>query len=95
MKTANLMLTSLVLTALSAGVALADDMAKLCAQIDQHGCFLKDIDLGLVDFPGEVDNQVVFLCWQFGEQRISAWHEIESGFSGRRPLSGAPKPYLN
>ena len=74
---------------------LTEQIAGLAAQIEDYGCFLKDIDLGLVDFPSELGNEVVFLCWQFGERQISAWHSIDGGFSSRRPISGAPKPYLN
>ena len=59
------------------------------------GCFLKDIDQGLVDFPYEIEDDVVFLCWQSGERQIIAWHTIDSGFSDRRPLPGVNKPYLN
>lgn len=70
-------------------------MAELAGQIEGLGCFLKDIDQGLVDFPYEIDDDVVFLCWQFGERQIIAWHTIDSGFSDRRPLPGVNKPYLN
>jgi hypothetical protein len=75
--------------------AVAEEMAQLAMQIEEYGCFLKDIDLGLVDFPSELNNEVVFLCWQFGESQLSAWHSVEGGFATRRPLSGAPKVYLN
>ncbi len=74
---------------------LAAEMAQLALQVEGYGCFLKDVDLGLVDFPSELDNKVVFLCWQFGEPLLTAWHSIEGGFSNRRPLSGARKLYLN
>lgn len=70
-------------------------MAELASQIEELGCFLKDIDLGLVDFPCERENEVVFLCWQYGETHITAWHAIEGGFASRRPLAGAHKQYLN
>jgi hypothetical protein len=70
-------------------------MAELAGQIESLGCILKDIDQGLVDFPYEVEDDVVFLCWQSGERQIIAWHTIDSGFSGRRPLPGVNKPYLN
>jgi hypothetical protein len=75
--------------------ALAEEMAELATQVEEYGCFLKDIDLGLVDFPSELDNEVVFLCWQFGESQLSAWHSVDEGFASRRPLSGVPKVYLN
>jgi hypothetical protein len=70
-------------------------MAEVAGQIESFGCFLKDIDQGLVDFPGEVDGEVVFFCWQFGEPSVLAWHSIEGGFAERRPLPGTAKPYLN
>jgi hypothetical protein len=73
----------------------AAQMAEMAGQVENLGCFLKDIDLGLVDFPHEVEDDVVFLCWQSGERQIIAWHTIESGFSDRRPLPGVDKPYLN
>jgi hypothetical protein len=67
-------------------------MAEAAGAIDSMGCLLKDIDQGLVDFPGD---EVVFLCWQSGEPHIVAWHALDSGFSGRKPLPGAAKLYLN
>jgi hypothetical protein len=71
------------------------EMAKIAEEIQRLGCFLKDIDLGLVDFPGEVDGDTVFLCWQYGESRLIAWHPLDEGFSSRRPLPGSSKVYLN
>jgi hypothetical protein len=74
----------------------ASRMAEIAARIDSLGCFLKDIDMGLIDFPWELDDgSVAFLCWQFGEAAVVAWHPVEGGFGQRRPLPGAAKPYLN
>jgi hypothetical protein len=81
---------------------IAARMSQVASEIEAMGCFLKDVDQGLIDFPflveaaeaGEED-EVVFLCWQFGEPRVVAWHSIESGFSERHPLPGTPKPLLN
>jgi len=70
-------------------------MGEIAHQIDQMGCFLKDIDLGLIDFPCEIGGEVVFLCWQSGESRVIAWHPVASGFGDRRPLPGVPPNYLN
>jgi hypothetical protein len=42
-----------------------------------------------------MEDDVVFLCWQYGEQQVLAWHSIDSGFAQRRPLPDASKPYLN
>ena len=80
---------------------LAARMSELASEIQEMGCFLKDIDQGLVDFPflieaeGDDEDEVVFLCWQYGEQQIVAWHSIEGGFGQRQPLPGASKPLLN
>jgi hypothetical protein len=71
------------------------EMGKVAEEIQGFGCFLKDIDLGLVDFPGEVNGDTVFLCWQYGEPRLVAWHPIDEGFGSRRPLPGGHKVYLN
>ena len=71
------------------------NMADAAGQIESFGCILKDIDQGLIDFPYDAGDEVVFLCWQFGESRIIAWHSVDTGFSERQPLPGASKPWLN
>jgi hypothetical protein len=73
----------------------ANQMADMAAQIESFGCVLKDIEQGLVDFPFDFDGEIAFLCWQYGEPHVIAWHTIESGFASRKPLRGAPKTYLN
>ena len=74
----------------------AGRLAHAAEKIESHGCLLKDIDQGLVDFPWEMDDEhVVFLCWQFGEPAIVAWHPVDGGFTQRQPLPGAPTRYLN
>ena len=75
--------------------SFATNMADAAAQIESFGCILKDIDLGLIDFPYDAGDEVVFLCWQFGESRVVAWHSVNSGFSERQPLPGAPDRWLN
>ena len=54
--------------------------------IEQLGCHLKGLDPGLVDFPHLRDGKEVYLCWRYGEPEITYWHDIEGGFSGRKPL---------
>jgi hypothetical protein len=71
------------------------NMAEAAGQIESFGCILKDIEQGLIDFPYDSGDGLVFLCWQFGEPRIIAWHSVDSGFSERQPLPGARKQYLN
>jgi hypothetical protein len=55
-------------------------------RIRELGVLLKDLDMGLLDFPHEREGRVVFLCWHPPEERIEYWHEIEAGYQGRRPL---------
>ena len=64
-----------------------DQMAAAVAQIDTLGITLRDIERGLIDFPSEVDDRQVWLCWQLGEGRVEYWHEIDTGFEGRQPLA--------
>jgi hypothetical protein len=56
------------------------------AEIDAIGVQVKDLDIGLLDFPCEVDGQVVLLCWKLGETAITHWHGVSEGFAGRKPV---------
>ena len=47
---------------------------------------LRDIEQGLIDFPGTRDGKEVFLCWRMGEDAVNYWHDPDTGFAGRRPL---------
>ena len=55
-------------------------------RIRELGVLLKDLDMGLLDFPHEREGRVVFLCWHPPEERIGYWHELNAGYRGRRPL---------
>ena len=55
-------------------------------EIDAAGVQIKDLDIGLLDFPCEVDGQVILLCWKMGETAITHWHGTDEGFSGRKPI---------
>jgi hypothetical protein len=54
------------------------------AEIDAIGVQVKDLDIGLLDFPCEVDGNVVLLCWKLGEKAITHWHGVSEGFAGRK-----------
>ncbi len=54
--------------------------------VQRHGCIVKDLDEGLVDFPTLYRGQEVYLCWKSGEPRIEFWHSMEEGFPGRKPI---------
>ena len=55
-------------------------------QLEEVGCLLKDLDIGLVDFYGMHQGALVFLCWKLGEEHVSFWHTLEDGYAGRQPL---------
>jgi hypothetical protein len=55
-------------------------------QVMALGGVIKDVDLGLVDFPHMRDGRVVNLCWKFGEREIRFWHGIDEGYASRKPL---------
>ena len=56
------------------------------AEIDAIGVQVKDLDTGLLDFPCEVDGQLVLLCWKLGEKAITHWHGVSEGFAGRKQI---------
>lgn len=58
------------------------------AEIDSIGVQVKDLDIGLLDFPCVVDGETILLCWKLGEDRITHWHGLEEGFKGRKPIDG-------
>jgi hypothetical protein len=65
----------------------AEQRAKdAIAEIDSIGVQVKDLDIGLLDFPCEVEGQIVLLCWKMGEKSITHWHGTEEGFAGRKPI---------
>jgi hypothetical protein len=71
---------------------LVEELDAIVYEIEESGVHLKDIQLGLVDFPAEREGEVVYLCWQFGEPEVAFWHGLEDGFAGRQPLPGSTRP---
>jgi hypothetical protein len=61
-------------------------LQEMCEEIQEFGCFVKDLDIGLLDFPTLYKGREVYLCWRLGEDRIEFWHNIEDGFRGRQPI---------
>ena len=74
-------------------VQVREEVARRAERIDGYlheleevGCVFKGFESGLVDFPSLRNDEPVYLCWQLGEERITAWHGLETGFAGRRPV---------
>ncbi len=64
-------------------------------RIQSTGCIVKDLEVGLLDFPARIDNQEVYLCWKLGEDRIRFYHRQDEGFAGRKPLDPRDSDYQN
>ena len=56
------------------------------AEIEAIGVQVKDLDIGLLDFPCVVEEEIILLCWKYGEEKIGFWHGLEEGFRGRKPI---------
>jgi hypothetical protein len=54
--------------------------------VQETGCVVKDLDIGLIDFPTLYRGREVYLCWKLGERDIEFWHGVEEGFAGRKPI---------
>ena len=77
----------------SRAVALRHEHDRLTAsvrdaleRIEATGCVVKDLEVGLLDFPAILDNEEIYYCWKLGEDRIRFYHRQDEGFSGRKPL---------
>jgi hypothetical protein len=67
-------------------IEILDAFQQAAKDIEDLGVVVKDIDIGLCDFPHKRDGRVVYLCWKLDEEEISWWHDLETGFAGRQPL---------
>lgn len=65
---------------------LRDLLVRRVEAIRALGAEVKDLELGLVDFPSQREGRVVYLCWQVDEPTIAYWHELDAGYQGRQPL---------
>lgn len=64
----------------------ASQLQAALERIQEYGCLVKDLDIGLLDFPTLYHGREVYLCWRLGEQHIEFWHGVEEGFRGRKPI---------
>jgi hypothetical protein len=65
---------------------LAETLKSALNHILEAGCLIKDLDVGLLDFPAVINQQEVYLCWKLGEDRIRFYHRQDEGFANRKPL---------
>ena len=62
------------------------NMQEVLKGIDDLGILVRNIEMGLVDFPAERDGRLIYLCWISGESTVAFWHETNVGFTDRQPL---------
>lgn len=60
-------------------------MRDVLREVAELGVEVKAAD-GLVDFRSKLNGRTVYLCWKFGEDRVTHWHEMDAGFAGRKPI---------
>ncbi len=65
---------------------LADAAIACVEKLEELGVVVKDLDLGLLDFPAERGGGEVLLCWHVGEESVEFWHGLEEGYAGRKPI---------
>jgi hypothetical protein len=72
---------------------LQETVEAALERIQSTGCVVKDLEIGLLDFPARIDNQDVYLCWKLGEDRIRFYHRQDEGFAGRKPIDPRDADY--
>jgi hypothetical protein len=75
--------------------AQTQEAAAARREVEAAGCILRDVQMGLVDFPAQAAGTDIFLCWRLGEDAIGFWHGTDEGFAGRRPVSALPGARLH
>ena len=66
--------------------AVAARLRAAIEQVQEIGCLIKDLEIGLVDFPTVFRGTEVYLCWKLGETSIEFWHGVDEGFRGRKAI---------
>lgn len=74
---------------------LAEIVEAAIEQIHSTGCIVKDLEIGLLDFPARMNGEDVYLCWRLGEDRIRFYHRQDEGFAGRKPIDPRDAGYSN
>lgn len=75
-------------------VARVEEYERGWRAIEDMGAVLKDAKVGLVDFYGNVDGKLVWLCWKYGEHEIGHYHALDEGFAARKAIEGGVRARL-
>ena len=63
-----------------------EHLQTLVHQVQDQGVIVKDMGVGLLDFPSLREGREVYLCWKHGEDQVNFWHDVDAGFTGRQPI---------
>ena len=63
-----------------------NNLEREIQKLEDLGCIMKDLDVGLVDFPAVRLGVRVWLCWKSGERKVKFWHGLQEGFANRKPV---------
>lgn len=74
---------------------LGEAIQEALDRIHATGCVVKDLDVGMLDFPSRINDEEVYLCWRLGEDRIRFYHRQDEGFAGRKPIDPRDADYRN
>ena len=74
---------------------LESSIADALEKIHSTGCVVKDLDVGLLDFPAKLNDEDIYYCWRVGEDRIRFYHRQDEGFAGRKPIDPRDSEYRN
>ena len=62
-------------------------LGKEIQKLEELGCVLKDLNIGLLDFPAVRLGTRVWLCWKLGEESVGFWHDLHEGYAGRKTVN--------
>mgnify|MGYP001178996948 CR=1 FL=1 len=65
---------------------LSYEFYKNMYELESIGCFVKNLETGLVDFLSYFEGREIFFCWKLGETNVTHWHELDSGYTGRKKI---------
>lgn len=65
---------------------LSDRHKSWLAGFEDLGVVVRDLDRGLVDFPGIQDDLELYFCWELCEPSILCWHGRDEGYEGRKSV---------
>lgn len=63
-----------------------EKLEKEIQKLEELGCVLKDMNMGLIDFPAVRLGTRVWLCWKLGEEDVAFWHGLHEGYAARKPV---------